>query len=69
MNTLHCLEEWRSEQRISPQGKLRPRGPNSLLGDKFAPRREVKNGPLVTLFSWKFSNEYARFVVLEEANF
>jgi hypothetical protein len=33
VNTLHCLEEWRGEQRISP------------LGDNFAPGVKVKNGP------------------------
>jgi hypothetical protein len=48
MNTLYCLEEWRGEQRISPPGdNFTPRGQNSPLGVKFAPRGEVKNRPPV----------------------
>jgi hypothetical protein len=36
--TLNCLEEWRDEQRIPPQGDLfTPREKNSPLGDNFAP--------------------------------
>jgi hypothetical protein len=53
VNTLYCLEEWRGEQRISspgdnftPRGKKSPLVTNSPLGSKFAPRGEVKNGPL-----------------------
>jgi hypothetical protein len=40
VNTLYCLEECRGEH---------PQGTNSPLGSKFAPRGEVKKGPLVTL--------------------
>jgi hypothetical protein len=53
VNTLYCFEEWKGEQIISPTGdNFTPRGQNSPLGDnftpgsKFAPRCEVKNGPL-----------------------
>jgi hypothetical protein len=49
VNTLYCLEEWRGTQRSSPLGdksplwyKIHP------WGSKFAPRGEVKNGPLLT---------------------
>jgi hypothetical protein len=46
VNTLYCLEEWRGKHRISPPwDNFTPRGQNSPLGDKFAPRGEVKNGP------------------------
>jgi hypothetical protein len=48
-----CLGEWRGEQRISPQritsppgDKNQPWGTTSPLESKFAPRVEVKNGPL-----------------------
>jgi hypothetical protein len=57
---MYCLEEWTGEQRISPPGdnftppgdKIHPWGTASPLGSKFAPRSEVKNGPLLstTLF-------------------
>jgi hypothetical protein len=49
VNTLHCVEEWRDEQRISPpEDNFTPMGQSSPLGDNFAPggqRGEVKNGP------------------------
>jgi hypothetical protein len=52
VNTLHCLEEWRGKQRISPPGdnftptgQNSPLGTNSPQGSKFAPRGEVKNEP------------------------
>jgi hypothetical protein len=52
MNTLHCLEEWRGKQRISLLGdKVHSWGTTSPLGSKFAPRGEVKNGPLFQRFS------------------
>jgi hypothetical protein len=41
----HCLEEWKDEHIISPQGdKVDSWGTTSPLGSKFAPRGEVKNG-------------------------
>jgi hypothetical protein len=56
VNTLYSLEEWRGEQRISPQGitsplgdKFTPGGQLRPWGSKFAPRGEVKNGPQGTL--------------------
>jgi hypothetical protein len=45
VNTLYYSEEWRGKHRISPLGyNLTPRGQNSPLGSKFAPRGKVKNG-------------------------
>jgi hypothetical protein len=53
VNTLYCLEERRGEQIIlppgdnfTPRGQTHPWGITSPLGSKFAPRGEVKNGPL-----------------------
>jgi hypothetical protein len=55
VNTPYCLEEWRGEQRVHPQGitsplvdKIHP------WGSKFAPRGEDKNGPLGKLKTWIF---------------
>jgi hypothetical protein len=49
----HCtvyLEEGGVKQRISPTvDYFTPRGQNSPPGDNFAPRGEVKNGPLSDL--------------------
>jgi hypothetical protein len=52
VNTLYCLEEWRGEQSSLPQwitsppeDKIHPWGTTSLVGAKFAPSCEVKNGP------------------------
>jgi hypothetical protein len=45
---IYCLEEWRGEQRNSPLGdNFIPRNKVHSWGSKFAPRVEVKNGPLV----------------------
>jgi hypothetical protein len=43
----YCLEEW-GANRISDN--FTPRGQSSLLGSKFAPRGQVKNGPLESGF-------------------
>jgi hypothetical protein len=56
VNTLYCSEEWRGKHINAPPGdnftpgdKIYPWGTTSPLRSKFAPRNEVKNGPLVTL--------------------
>jgi hypothetical protein len=65
VNTLYCLEEWSGEQRISP-----PRGllQSSLLGDNFAPRSEVKNGPqdcgAITTYNVAGSNTFSGAAIL-----
>jgi hypothetical protein len=49
--TTSCLEEQRGEQRISTLGdKIHPCETTSPPGSNFAPRGEVKNGPLELTF-------------------
>jgi hypothetical protein len=49
VNTLYCLEEWRSKQRISPlgifsppKGQIHPLGTTSPLVDNFAPGGQLR---------------------------
>jgi hypothetical protein len=55
VNNVYFLDEWRGKQKISPPGitsppapgdKIHPWGTTVPLGSKYAPRGEVKNGPL-----------------------